>query len=198
MKHLFAFAMLTLLVGCMPFSKQSAPNLYALHAVPIGPTSLPAIAVAAPEVPPGFDSDRIALYMQSGRRLDYYARAAWPDRLPRVLQEAILASIPGAVSAESGLPAPYTLRVRVRDFAPVYAADATAPPLLRVTLETRLIAGQSQKTAMHGIFSAEKMAAANSQSVIVAGLEDLLHKALSQALRKIKGTVAPPQALAQR
>ena len=50
------------------------------------------IVVAKPDVPPGYDTDRIALMFEQGHRLDYYAGAAWSGRLSDLLQTFIAQS----------------------------------------------------------------------------------------------------------
>src|SRR5262249_43639130 len=65
--------------------------------------------------------------------LDYYANAVWPDRLPLLVQTALLDSFQDsgrirAVSLEQdALHADYTLDVDVRDFSAHYAGADDAP-----------------------------------------------------------------------
>src|SRR5579872_1734824 len=48
-----------------------------------------ALAILRPDVAAGLDSDRIALTQPDGT-MDYYAKAGYPDRLPAIVQQALL------------------------------------------------------------------------------------------------------------
>src|SRR5258708_39677878 len=48
-----------------------------------------ALSVLRPDVAPGLDSDRITL-MQADRSMDFYAKANYPDRLPPIVQRALM------------------------------------------------------------------------------------------------------------
>ena len=119
-----------LLGACMPLkSSQPAPVIYALHGLPeprqqIKKNILHVIAVREPEVPPGFNVNKIALYLYNTRRLDYYMNAAWPERLGKILQGVIEQSaqrLPNTIAADqdSGIPASYEIWIKVNDFEPV-------------------------------------------------------------------------------
>ena len=72
-----------------------APQIYALRpalspAQPPGGKVSWALAIQKPSAAGNLDSARIAL-ARNGMQLDYYAKAAWPDRLPDLVQTALLA-----------------------------------------------------------------------------------------------------------
>ena len=48
-----------------------------------------ALSIDRPDVPGGLDTDRIALFQPGGMQ-DFYANAVWPDRLPALIQRALL------------------------------------------------------------------------------------------------------------
>jgi ABC-type uncharacterized transport system auxiliary subunit len=190
---LFMMICLFFLAGCMPFASQPAPTLYTLHAAPVRQKTgriVHVISVPEPEVPAGFDSSRIALYLYNGRRLDYYAKAAWPEHLGKVLQDVIgqsASSVPGmmGVIPDEGLAASYNLLVKVNDFEAVYAAGPDNPPRLKVSMNFRLISPRSQKTALNITLSLESIAIANTQTAVISGLESLLREINARAFKKI-------------
>jgi len=51
------------------------------------------IVVPKPELPPGLDTERIALYLDQGHRLDYYADARWSARLDELLQNFLIEKV---------------------------------------------------------------------------------------------------------
>ena len=48
-----------------------------------------ALAIMHPDMGPGLDTDRIALFQPDGT-MDYYAKATYPDRLPTIVQQALV------------------------------------------------------------------------------------------------------------
>lgn len=183
------------LSGCSGLMKSSAPppTLYPLHAAAQAPRQAKAqrvVSVAEPQVPPGFDSDRIAIYLEQSRRMDFAAGAAWPAPLPKVLQDFIVHSAAAnprlmAVLPDSGLPAAYSLMVRVNDFEPVYGADAKAAPVLKASMTFSLVALDRNKIIANFTESRETPATANSLTAITAGLETLAQDMVSQAWQKM-------------
>jgi len=186
-------------LGACAALKSSLPptTIYALHAGPLKQqkkTAAHIISIAEPEVPAGFDTERIALYLYGGQRMDYYANLAWPEHLGRVLQDVIVqsaASAPNlmAVTPESGIPASYNLFVKVNDFEPVYASGAENPPQLKVSMSFRLVSAQGE-VLLNTTLSSEKPAGMNTQAAIIAGLEKLLQENAARAFREISHALA--------
>jgi len=177
--------------ACSPF--QSAPKVYALQGAAIAKkpdtVSPRAILVPEPQVPTGFDTNKIAMYLYNKRRLDYYSNAVWADRLGNVLQGIILQTVsntPGlmGVTPGWGLPATEELLVTVNDFEPVYAAGPDDIPQLKVSLNYEVISMESGKLLRSATFSGTAPAAANTQTSIVAGLEKLLRQVNAKAMRR--------------
>lgn len=195
MKKISALLILLCLGACS--SSRPPPTIYALHAK-AGKNQerniSHIISVAEPEVPAGFDTERIALYLYGGRRLDYYANLAWPEHLGKVLQGVIVQSalsVPGmmAVTPDSGIPVPYSLFVKVNDFAPVYAAGAESTPQLKASMSFRLFSLQGQETLLNTTLSAEKPAAANTQTAVISGIEELLQGINARAFKEISRAI---------
>lgn len=184
------------LSACMPLkSSQPAPVIYALNAPPARgqekkETVIYVVSIPEPQVPPGFDTNKIALYLYNKQRLDYYKNAVWPDRLGRVLQGVIIqsaSSVPGMmiVAPESRIPAAYEMLVNINDFEPVYAAGPQAPPQLKVSISFQLVSLENRKVLFNATFSARSMATENTRTAIVTGLELLLRQVDARAFKKI-------------
>lgn len=193
------------LASCMPLHRDRTPlAVYQLNApaMPImaQPPALPAhtvLEVALPSVPPGYDKDRIALSLDNGRRLDYYAGVRWPAPLPEVLQDVVtrtlLTSLPGlSADDEDHVSAPtQRLRVDVLSFTPVYASDAKAPPRVQVTLRFVLTTAGGSAPLADFTLGATQMPAANNVTAITTALEQGLQQVMHDALPRLAGALAP-------
>lgn len=195
---IIAFVCLAALAGCGNITKSKAPpvSVYTLHAEkPEKRASSAAVIVQEPEMPAGFDTSRIALHMSGGRRMDYYADAAWPDALNKVLQDFIIQSARfSAISPDSGVNAPYSLQVKVNDFQPVYEGEATGMPEVRVSLTFRLILRSDEKLIRDFTLSEKMPASANTITAITGDLESLLRKIIGTALARVSKEVASKKA----
>ena len=191
---LLGFALL--LSGCSGFSlKSSAPpmTLYRLQAAPPALQAGPPqriIAIAEPVVPPGFESERIAVYLEQGRRMDYAAGAAWPGPFPKVLQDFMVqsaATVPGllGVTSDSGLPATAVIVARVNDFEPVYTTDAKSAPMLKESMTFMLEGLDGRRSEPMFTLTGEIPASANTLMAITAGLQTLAQNLTAQAFQKI-------------
>lgn len=189
-----AFVCLAALAGCGNITKSKAPpiSVYTLHAEkPQKRASSAAVIVQEPEMPAGFDTARIALHMSGGRRMDFYADAAWPDALNKVLQDFIIQSARfSAVTPDSGVNAPYALQVKVNDFQPVYADTAQGAAEVRVSLTFRLIDRSSEKLLRDFTLSEKTPASANTITAITGDLEMLLRKVTAAGLSRIAKEVS--------
>lgn len=197
MKRLYALLLALalacpLLAACAALRKPAPPPaLYALRPPPPCPRARagsPMIAVQAPQLPPGFATSRIALYLSSGRRLDYFAGAAWPSELGGVLQDFIIAAgrhaCLSAVAPGESAAAPWRLNVRVNEFAPVYAAGPEAAPALRASLSFTLVSPEREEAVLDFTLRDERPAEENSLTSVVSGLEALLGDILGRAYAK--------------
>jgi len=189
-----ALTCLVMLAGCGNITKSKAPpvSVYTLHAEkPEKRASSSAVIVQEPEVPAGFDTSRIALHMSGGRRMDFYADAAWPDALNKVLQDFVIQSARfSAISPDSGVNAPYSLQIKVNDFQPVYEAEATGMPEVRVSLTFRLIMRADEKLLRDFTLTEKLPASANTITAITGDLETLLRKIVATGLSRVAKDVA--------
>jgi ABC-type uncharacterized transport system auxiliary subunit len=112
-----------------------------------------ALAVDVPGASDSIDTRRIAL-IKSDSTMDYYANAQWPDRLPVLVQTALVAAfqaggrVPSVSRTQDALHADYELGVEIRDCAAHYeAADDKGKPNGNPTVSVTLIA---QMSTVHG------------------------------------------------
>jgi ABC-type uncharacterized transport system auxiliary subunit len=188
-------AALISLGGCMSILHSSAPpaTTYALHAGPGHAQSQArgVMAVEEPALPAGFETDQIALFLDGGRRLDYYAGARWAAPLDHVLHDVVVASGRGALpkmivdTPDLNIPTDYRLSVRIDKFAPVYAGAADAPPVLKVAATFTLVRIPQQTVIADFTVERAQPAASNNLGAIAAGMEGLLHGALDEAFGRI-------------
>ncbi|TAL33496.1 MAG: hypothetical protein EPN97_09440 [Alphaproteobacteria bacterium] len=205
-RNILMLARLFALSACMSMKSTQPPaTIYVMHSVKAAarensrPAALPVVVVAEPVVPSGFNTDRIALYLAGGRRLDYYAGAAWPEPLGKLLQGFIIQSVQGAIAdtPEGGFAAAYRLQVRVNDLEPVYAAGPEVAPQLKVSMTFRLVSLKQDRVLLDITRQRTASAAANTLTGVTAGLEALLQSVMSDALKEIsphlRGAPAKPQ-----
>ncbi len=139
------------LAGCTRLIGPVSLQLYRLQpniAVPPDlPPDLPAVrwqvAVAMPDAPEAFDTERIAL-SRSNTTLDYFGNAAWTDKVPELLQGLLIAAFEDtgkmvAVSRDAAdLRSDYLLQCEIRDFHARYD-DPADMPTVDVRIESKLI-----------------------------------------------------------
>jgi ABC-type uncharacterized transport system auxiliary subunit len=190
------------LTGCISLpganKKKTPPSIYTLHPLPPGiqqssvPPGAPVLVlVPKPELPVGFESERVTLLFEQGHRLDYYANAKWSGRLDDLLQDFIVQMIrhvlPGRVAATATATATarYKLAVKITDFQPVYQLAADSPPRLDVAMTVTLVALPDETVKAQ--FSLKKSApsSANTMTVVTRELESLLQSLTEEALQKI-------------
>ncbi|MEP6828962.1 MAG: ABC-type transport auxiliary lipoprotein family protein [Rhizomicrobium sp.] len=181
---LAACGSLTKLVG-----PPDAPQIYALR--PAVPAIQPggnkvswALAILKPDASSNLDSARIAL-ARSDTQLDYYANAAWPDRLPDLVQTALLAGFEatGRIDAvsrdEDALHSDYELSTDLRDFEARYATPDGAPSVV-VTVIAHMADARSRKILANLTVNFTQPASANSVDAVVQAFAAALAKAVDQ------------------
>lgn len=193
-----------LLVGCavdLPGSGEP-PQLYTLSPKSSFAASLSKVdwqlVVATPVAAAGLDSSRIAV-QRAPLTLDYYARAAWSDRAPVLVQTLLVESFENsgrivAVGREAvGLRADYLLKTELREFQAEY--DGQGPPMVRVRINAKLIrVPDRQIIAGHTAEGLERAGGSDLRQVASA-----FDVALGRCLKTIvewtlaaPGTTAPP------
>jgi ABC-type uncharacterized transport system auxiliary subunit len=190
------------LAGCISLpdanKKKASASIYTLHPLPAGnqlsnaPARPPMVVlVPRPELPKGFETERITLLFEQGHRLDYYANAKWSGRLDDLLQDFIVQMVrhvlPGRIAAttSSTAAARYTLAVKFTEFQPVYQMSANSPPRLDVALTVTLIALPGETVKAQFSLKKSAPASANTMTIVTKELELLLQSLTEEALRRI-------------
>jgi cholesterol transport system auxiliary component len=157
-----------------------------------------ALSVLRPTVAPGLDTERIALTQPDGT-MDFYAKATYPDRLPPIVQQALLngfeasGRIDAVAREEDALHADYNLVTEVKDFAAHYAV-ADGIPTVTVALTVKLTTAHGR--AIVASFSTVQTgtASANSAAAVVQALQQALTAAVNAVVNWTLTAPVPPQA----
>ena len=195
---LLSFAAL-MLTACSPTKllttdepRQTTYSLRGAMAEPSGYTgSAKIVEIAHPTLPTGFERNRIALYMDGGRKLDYYASANWPGPLDGVLEEfthrVLAATLPAIITVSPTQPvdADFRLQTRVIDFQPVYGTSFDAAPLLQTRIEFTLVTLPAEKIISSFTLNNEVSASSPRRDVIISELEAQLQAIETEAFIKL-------------
>lgn len=192
-----AFLAMTLfaLAGCQGLTSSKKPvllyNLNYTGGEVASAETTGILAVGEPMLPAGMETDRIALYLDDGRRIDYYAEAAWADSLEDVLQDVIVragrAALPNMVvdSPRLQVPANYRLAVKILDFAPLYRTGAEDLPDLKVAVNFTLVHLPEKRVVADFTLENSQPATENALPAIAGGLESLMNGILTAAFEKV-------------
>ena len=159
-----------------------APHLYRVTPKSTYPANLPhpsvQILVDVPLAPAGLDTTRIAL-SHSAVSIDYFADSEWTDRLPQLVQTALLESFENsraitAIDRESiGLRADFILKTEIRHFEALYDSP-NGPPVVWVAIITRLVAPSGREIVAQSSFERREQASANEMPRIVLAFDEAL------------------------
>jgi cholesterol transport system auxiliary component len=151
------------------------------------PHSSAQLLIATPTAPAALDTRRIAL-VPTPLSLDYYAGSEWADRVPFLVQTALVQAFEksGAIRAagpeDMGLRADFVLETAVRDFAAVYDSPKRAPHV-RIGLAATLIKMPGRDAVAQTSFTTEAPAAANSVPAAVVAFDTALGTAVRDLVR---------------
>jgi cholesterol transport system auxiliary component len=178
-----------------------APPLYMLKpAVPPaggGPRAPWQLSIVLPDTPDSLDTDRIAL-VQANEQMDYYANADWQDRLPFLVQSALLEAFEasgrtGGVGRDTdGLKSDYLLETDIRDFQARYDAPDGVPTAV-VRIAARLIAARGRLIVQSLEAHSEVAAAQNSVPSVVQAFNQALSGTIRQIVDWAVTAPAPPR-----
>ncbi|HEX4535096.1 MAG TPA: ABC-type transport auxiliary lipoprotein family protein [Rhizomicrobium sp.] len=164
------------LAGCSGvIGPGAAPNLYLLHpqfaALDDAPPVTWALTVSMPAAVDSIDTQRIAL-TRPPVAMDYFANAAWTDRVPVLVQGLIVEALEKSgriqsVARESeGLNADYVMQADVRDFEAQYD-QPNGPPTVLIRIEAKLLKFP-ERTIVANIDAVQRApASANNMDAIV-------------------------------
>jgi cholesterol transport system auxiliary component len=182
-----AFA--ALLGACSLLTKADDPvNLYTVTPKSTFDPSLPAVywqlAVEAPVAAANLNTGRIAIAM-TPTSTDYYAKVAWTDRAPLMVQTRIVDSFENtrkivAVARQSiELRANYVLQPDLRNFEALYYYGK--PPIVRVRIIAKLVRMPDRQII--GVASFERCVRARADSV--PKVIDAFDQALGSVIKRL-------------
>ena len=159
-----------------------APHLYRVTPKSTYPANLPhpaaQLLVDVPLAPAGLDTSRIAL-SRSAVSLDYFADSEWTDRVPLLVQTALLESFENskaitAIDRESaGLRADFILKTEIRHFEALYESPNGAPDVW-VAIIARLVNLSGRDIVAQASFERHERATANEIPQIVLAFDEAL------------------------
>jgi cholesterol transport system auxiliary component len=176
-------AMALALAGCASlFGVGPAPHLYRVTPKSTYPANLShppvQILVDVPFTPSGLDTARIAL-SRTAVSIDYFADSEWTDRVPLLVQTALLESFENskaitAIDRESvGLRADFILKTEIRHFEALYDSPNGAPDVW-VAIIVRLVNPSGRDIVAQALFERHERAKANEIPQIVLAFDDAL------------------------
>lgn len=180
-----------LLGGCEILPEVGTPtDLYTLTPKTSFGDPLPKVnwqlIVELPVAAAGLDTARIAL-QRTPYTLEYYARAAWTDNAPAMVQTLIIESFEStgsilAVGREAiGLRPDYILKTDLREFQAVYYdTDVQAPGIL-VRMNAKLVQMPERRIVASNTFSQKVQAAGDAFKDIIEAFDE----ALGHVIKKI-------------
>ena len=158
------------------------PHLYRVTPKSTYPANLPRppgqLLVDVPLAPAGLDTGRIAL-SRSPVSIDYFADSEWIDRVPLMVQTALLDSFEKseaitAIDRElAGLRADLILRTDIRHFEAVYDLRDGAPEVW-VAISTRLVNPAGRDVVATASFERREQAKGNDIAQIVLAFDEAL------------------------
>lgn len=201
-----SFGAILLLAGCgtssLLTSQEPRQTIYALRAAAVDsavPMDAPAqiIEITQPTLPPGMERDRIALYLDGGRKLDYFAAARWTSSLDDVLQDFTRRMAGNvlpyviAVTPQESIHPNYRLQIKMLDFQPVYEGNADGTPMIEAVVEFTLVSLPKDKVVTSFVLGKRGRASDNRLDVITAGLEKMLQEIEYEAFMRIDHHLRP-------
>jgi cholesterol transport system auxiliary component len=182
-RWLAAGAVAFLLAGCASLlGLHPPPHLYRITPKSTYPANLPhpaiQLLVDVPLAPAGLDTPRIAL-SRSAVSIDYFADSEWTERVPLLVQTALVQSFENsktiaAIDRETiGLRADFTLKTEIRHFEASYDSPNGAPEVW-VAIIARLVNPAGRDIVAHASFERRERAKANDMPQIVLAFDEAL------------------------
>ena len=155
------------------------------------------MSIVLPEAPDSLDTNRIVLVHET-QQMDFYAAASWQDRLPFLVQSALIEAFEGsgriaAIGRDTdGLKSDYLLETDIRDFQARYDAP-DAPPTVVVRIAAKLIAVRGRTIAQSFTAHAEVAAGQNNVPSVVVAFNQALAQTLAQITTWALNAPMPPK-----
>jgi cholesterol transport system auxiliary component len=142
-----------------------------------------ALAILRPDVAAGLDSERIALTQPDGT-MDFYARASYPDRVPPMVQQALLdgfeasGRIDAVAPEQAALHADYNLVTDVKDFAAHYS-QPNGIPGVTVSITAKMTTAHGRVIISSFSTTQTGTASLNSAAAVAQALQQALGTAVT-------------------
>ena len=177
------------LAGCGGLFGGSSPAQFyrvtPVHTFPPGLPHLPVqLLIDEPLAPAGLDTTRIAL-SRSAVSIEYFADSEWTDRVPLMVQTALLESFEdskalSAINRESlGLHADFILKTEIRHFEALYDSPNQAPAAW-VAIITRLVNPSGRDIVSQASFERRVRAETNDVPQIVLAFQEALEGVIEE------------------
>ena len=189
-RHVLISAGVVLLSGCgsvQLLPAPLAPQLYVLRPQVTPPMGAPVswrLSVGEPDALASLDTARIAL-SRSATTMDYFANAAWNDRVPLIVQRLLVQTFDASGRIVSvgrdtaGLENDYLLQTEIRDFEARYDTPDGAPEIV-VGIQAK-IARMPQREIVGSLNARETaQAGANNLDSIVLAFNQATGAAIAQ------------------
>jgi cholesterol transport system auxiliary component len=156
-----------------------------------------ALSVLVPDMPGNLNGNRIALAKSDGTT-DFYANATYPDRLPSLVQNALMDGfeasnrIDAVAREQDALHAEYNLVTEVKDFEARYSQPDGIPDVA-VTIAAKLVTSHARKIVATFTAIQTSTASANSAGAVTAALQIALGKAVTDIVAWTLQAPPPPQ-----
>ncbi len=183
-----AAACLASLAGCSLLLPTAAPQLYRLTPqtgdAPKATRVRGQLVVATPVAPESLDTEKIAL-TRDQTTLDYFAGAAWTDRVPLLLQGLMIDAFEdsGQIIAvgrdSSDLNADYRLETNLRDFQARYTGSGSLPTIV-VRLDSKLVRMPDRRIVDSVLAEKEVQAMRNDLDSIVEAFDKATGEIIAQ------------------
>lgn len=141
------------------------------------------LIIELPVAAAGLDTARIAL-QHTPYTLEYYARAAWTDNAPAMVQTLIIESFEStgsilAVGREAiGLRPDFILKTDLREFQALYFGVEAEAPVILVRMNAKLVQMPERRIVASNTFTHRAQAASNSFKDIIEGFDEALGRVI--------------------
>jgi cholesterol transport system auxiliary component len=186
-RRIIAAACLAPLAGC----GSSSPQMYRLNPADLDPAESPSrrgsLAIGMPAAPENLDSDRIAL-TRGTTQFEYFADSTWTDRVPALLQTSLVEAfetdgrVADVWTDPNPMSASYLLETVIRAFTARYDTAATAPPVVEVSLDLRLLRLSGHETVGRTLIAEHDAAARNDVRSVVEAFDVATGKVLNRCV----------------
>ena len=189
-RHFILTSAAALLSGCGSIQlipQPMQPQLYVLRpqvATPMGPPVRWRLTVGPPDAAASLDTARIAL-SRSATTMDYFANAAWNDRLPLIFQRLLIQTFDAsnrivAVDRDTaGSESDYLLQTEIRDFEAHYDSLDGAPQIT-VSIQAKLTRMPQREIVSSLSVVQQAQASGNTLDAIVSAFDSSAGAAIAQ------------------